>query len=162
MKKIPLVLVILFVATLVSAENFKVMVDIKDEESYERELKSYIGRELRTLGDVDIVYDKNETEYIIDIVVLKVSSSGIHAGYAVSANIILHSIGFINYIYSNLPEDFQTDEIKSMMFYNGYASPNHNLYLSDSSGLAWIANKIVLNMDVTMEIVRELIKSQLE
>lgn len=120
----------------------RVMVDITAPQNIKGTVTSYINRELRDIGDIEIV-DDNE-EWLLEIIVLEFNTiSGSKIGYTFST-VILQK--FNNLYLERLIQEMWEEHVK-MLTSNLYYCPRHSLQTSSTEDVRTTCNGIVAEFD---------------
>ena len=126
-----------------TGNRFRVQVNVAGKESIKGLVTSYINRELRSLRDVEIVY--NNPDWELDIVALEVftESSRKIIGVALST-IILRKFNH-QFLVRLLPKSYR--ETVTHQTSGLYNFPGHNLRMGATDDLREICNEIVADFD---------------
>jgi len=131
-----------------------VKLDIKADEEITNEIHSYISRELRSLGDVEVV--KKNPKYIIQIVAVALveeTNTGRHIGVALSTVTLqpLSSNRFVQFLLDEQikgkVDDHSYKSLKNLVNSANYCY-DHSLRSGNREDLQIICKKVVATFDV--------------
>ncbi|HEX8397834.1 MAG TPA: hypothetical protein VF644_10435 [Pyrinomonadaceae bacterium] len=144
-----IVLLLILVQPIYSQKkDFSISVDVQAKDKTTQNLvESYITRELRTLGDVDI--KENEPFYRMTIIVLKnKSTDGLNIGYTLSI-----TTSYRNKCLHSVKKDGKPDT------YACYVSSGHSVHIGGLGDLRSMCEEVVNEFDIeTLKPTRDVFK----
>jgi len=128
-----------------------VKLDISASDEIQNQVYSYVGRELRALGDVEIV--KDNSQWIIQIVAIQQrSKDGRVAGLGISSVILKPCLADRFLVVITLPKikeilDKREYEILRLMLSSSYGVNSHKLQSGSAGDLESICKDVVADFD---------------
>ena len=138
--------------------KFRVKVFVSADENIEGKIKSYINRELRSLGDVELVDDDSEFELEI-VAIEQMTESGNKVGIVLSTVI---STKYDNWYLLTLVPASKKEELDKQTA-NLYFFPDHWVKTGPTRSLRKLCNEIVADFDTKhLENIRKLERQYLD
>ena len=148
MRFMPLMMLLLSVPAIAEKVEFrsKVILAVSASDSIKNQIASYFGRELRSLGDVDIVsFDQETYGLCVDVVAMELmNKSSIITGFVITVGIYYRFDPDI--VAKYIPEN-QRESIKKLIFLEWCSSPDIWVRTGGQDDIQVVCSEIVADID---------------